>query len=320
MVFGVGCTEIGLLKKKLNEAKRTIKEHEDKFSLMAHWFTMPAELKNSLETVVSLEVLKEVGEDMKKFFDEVTRQTGMTIGDFKMRFKEVLKLCFKKMNKSGEFTSEFGNVFTPIVMTFIFLVCVVKGRNRIILDCIMINESLALSLLSILNLGVPAGQLANGLSRFAAEFGDDVIRVAFTKVLLGASIAIDALIVVITSIEIHKRPEPEETKKIKEAAEQLEQMFLAIADVYNATKKCESAASEAWTAIIVNSVPDDAEREDIKMAVRPHLPDKAWYCIKLQRLPTKGNNWLVKVPSSHSEQLLLQSHLIVKEKYCEVKE
>ncbi|GBN98152.1 hypothetical protein AVEN_132419-1 [Araneus ventricosus] len=316
VVLGSSATQIALLKKHLEEAKRTIKEHDEKFSLMAHWFTMPEELKKTLESVVSYEILKEVGEDLKKFFAEVTHKTNMTIGDFKIRFKEVLKLGMQKLNKSGKITSEFSDVFTPIVITFIFLVCLMKGKNRIILDCIMINQSLALSLISILNLGVPAGQLANGLIRGVGEFGDDFFKLAFAKILVGVSIAIDVLNIVLTSIEIHKRPEPQETKKIKDAAEQLEQMFLAIEKVYNGTKKFENAAPGEWTTIVVNSVPDDAGQEDIKKAVKPHLPDKAWYCIKLRRLPTKGNNWFVKVPTSHSEQLLQQSHLIIKEERC----
>ncbi|KAF8789134.1 uncharacterized protein LOC129956435 [Argiope bruennichi] len=322
VVAGTTGTEIALLKKKLEGARALVQQEMERFFAMTHWFSFPEEVKKALESLLSYNLLKEMAADLKKFFDEVTREANLTVGDFKLRFKEVLKLCMKKMITSSKITYEFGDDVAPVVMTFVFVFCLMKGQNRIVLDCVMITQRLAVGLLSVFDLGVQAGQLIGRLAlKGAASAGEALAKFAIMEALVGLGVLIDVVNVVLSSIDLHKRPETEATKKIKEAADKLEKVFSFIESVYNEVKKYKTLARtdvNDWTAVVVSHIPDDAEKEDIKTAVKPHLPEEAWSCIKLKKLPTNGNNWLVKVPTNHSQLLLEQSHLIINEKSCAV--
>ncbi|GBN42340.1 hypothetical protein AVEN_71733-1 [Araneus ventricosus] len=318
VVVGTTGTEIVLLKNNLEEAKTLVMQEEASFSTMAPWFIHTENLKKAIEFLVSYSLLKEMSQDLQDFHD--VHAMNLRVGSFVNRFKQALKLCIGKMFKSSNIMESFGIVVAPVIMTFVIVVCLLRYHNRIVLECAMQIDRLVLGMMSMMDIGVQAGRLTVGLAtKGAAAAGRAVPVVIATTVFVAASIAIDVVNVVLSSIDIHTRPEPEHAKKIKKAAEQLEKEFRCIESIYNELQKrkfINRPNVTEWKTFIINHVPDDAEQRDIKMAVRSQLLEEAWGCIKLQRLSTDGNNWIVKVPASHSQTLSQQSHIFIKDERC----
>ncbi|GBL92588.1 hypothetical protein AVEN_270842-1 [Araneus ventricosus] len=326
VVVGTTGTEIALLKNKLEEVKTLAMQEKASFSTMAQWFTHTEELKAALESLLDYCLLKEISEDVQKLLDGVMDPKKLTVGEFKHRFKYVLKLCMGKMCKLSKIREKFGDRVSPIVMTFVFVVCLMRDHNRIVLDSLIITQRLVLGLMSTLDIAAQTGQLAAGLAmKGTAAAGRAapaaVARIAVMGTLVALGVVIDVINVVLSSIDIHKRTQTKHAKKVKEAAEQLEKEFLFIESVYNELRKYKAISLTdvtEWTTIVVNHIPVQAGEEDLKMAVKLLLSEEAWGCIKLRRLPTSGNNWFVKVPASHSKKLLLEPYIIVKGETCAV--
>ncbi|GBN77686.1 hypothetical protein AVEN_226809-1 [Araneus ventricosus] len=326
VVVGTTGTEIALLKNKLEEAKTLAMQEEVNFSTMAQWFTHTKELKEALGSLLNYALVNEMSECVQKFLDGMINLKNLKVGDFKNQFKQVLKMCMGKMSKCSKIKDEFGDDVAPAVMTFIFVVCVMRDENRLVLDCVMITHHLALGLMSALDIGVHTSRMIVGLAtKGTAAAGRTapaaIARIAAMGTLVALGIVIDVLNVVLSSIAIHKRLQSKHAKIVKDAAEQLEKEFLFIESVYNELRKYKAISLTdvtEWTTIVVNHIPVQAGEEDLKMAVKLLLSEEAWGCIKLRRLPTSGNNWFVKVPASHSQMLLLQSELIIKGERCVV--
>ncbi|GBL76938.1 hypothetical protein AVEN_207198-1, partial [Araneus ventricosus] len=318
VVVGTTGTELGLLIKKLEEAKTLAMQEMENFSIMAQWFSHTQELKNALGHLIDCDLLNEMSEDLNKFHNEVKDN----FDSLKDGFKEVLTMCIGKMCKQSKIVKLFGVVFAPVVMTFVLVVCLLRDHNRIVLDCMLQVDRFAVGFMSTLGIGVQTGRLTVGLATKGAAAAGRAASVAIaTSVFVALGVVVDVVNVVLSSIDIHTRPEPEHAKKIKEAAEQLEKEFEFIKRVYDELKKWKSidrAYVNEWKTFIISHVPHAAAQIDIKMAVKPYLSEAAWGSIKLQRYSSDGNNWLVKIPASYSQMLSRQSHLIIKRQSCQV--
>ncbi|CAL1264689.1 unnamed protein product [Larinioides sclopetarius] len=325
VVVGTTGTEIALLKNKLEEAKILAMQEKSSFSPMAQWFTHAEELKAALEYLLDYGLLKEMSEDVKKILGGVMSTKALTV-EFKQRFKNVLKICMGKMCKMSKIREKFGDKIAPIVMTFLLVVCLMRDHNRIVLDSLIITQRLVLGLKSTLDIAVQTSNLAAGLAtRGTAAAGKAapaaVARIAVMETLVALGVVIDVINVVQSSIALHTRAQTRHAKKVKEAAEKLEKEFLFIENVYNELwqrKAISLVDVTQWTTVVINHVPVEAGEEDIKMAVKLLLSEEAWDCIMLNRLPTSGNNWFVKVPASHSKKLLLEPYIIVKGENCTI--
>ncbi|GBM60582.1 hypothetical protein AVEN_131587-1 [Araneus ventricosus] len=71
-----------------------------------------------------------------------------------------------------------------------------------------------------------------------------------------------------------------------------------------------------WTTIIIYHIPEGTDKTAIKNAVKHLLRVKAQDCINLKRLPTNGNNWLVKVPTCYSRTLLKEKFINIAKENC----
>ncbi|GBM59875.1 hypothetical protein AVEN_158607-1, partial [Araneus ventricosus] len=316
VVVGTTGTEMVLVKNRLEKVKTLIEEEKERFSSMAHWFIHPEELENAINSLVDYDILKEVAPEVQKFCAESDHE-NKTDDEFKNEFKQMLKNCIGKMNEGNKLTAEYGKELAPVVMTFVFVVCLMKDHNRIVLDCVMITQRLALGLLSVLDIGVLAGSLIGKLA--AKGVASAIAKFAVAEIFTCFGIIIDVLNVVVSSIDLHKRPDTVHTKQIKEVADKFEKVFLFIEGVYNETKKYKSPSDETqWITVIVSQAPGDADRTDLKMAVKKYLTEEGWRKMKIRRLETRGNNWLVKMPEIHSQMLLQQTHINIKGKDCAV--
>ncbi|CAL1264754.1 unnamed protein product [Larinioides sclopetarius] len=316
VVVGTTGTELVLVKNRLEKVKTLIEEEKERFSAMAHWFTHPEELENAINSLVDFDILTEILPEVQNFL-EISEQKKMTDDEFKNEFKQILKDSLGKMNKDNKLKNEYGNELAPVVITFVFVVCLLKVHNRIVLDCVMITQRLALGLMSVLDLGVLAGSLIGKLA--VRSVASTIAKFAVAEILTCLGIIIDVLNVVFSSIDLHKRPETKHTKKIKEVAEKFEKIFLFIEGVYNETKKYKSLIDESqWTTVVILHAPDDAGHEDFKIAIKQYLPEDGWRKMKIKRLETRRNNWLVKIPTIHSEMLLQQETMNIKGKNCVV--
>ncbi|CAL1264691.1 unnamed protein product [Larinioides sclopetarius] len=318
VVVGTTVTEVVLLKNKLEEAKTFFEQEKKDFSVMEKWFIHTQELKDALESWIDYSLLNEISKDLKEFENEV----NFNLDSLTDKFGNLLTMCIGKMIKQSKIVELFGVVFAPVVMTFVLVVCLIRDHNRLVLDCILEVGRLTAGVMSILGTGVQAGRLTVDLASTGAAAGGRAASVAIaTSVFIALGIAIDVVNIVWSSIDIHNCPEPEQARMIKEVAEKLEEQFLFIESVYEELKQwncIDLAYVYEWKTFIIKNVPHDAVQIDIKMAIKHHLSEEAWGCIKLQRHSIDGNDWLFKIPASHSKMLLEQSHLIVKSESCQI--
>ncbi|CAL1264693.1 unnamed protein product [Larinioides sclopetarius] len=231
VVVGTTGTEIVRLKNNLEEAKTLVMQEQASFLTMAPWFEHTEKLKTAINSLVSYSLMKEMSQVLQGFHD--VNATDLNVSSFVDRFKRALKICIRKMRESSNIMQSYG-VVAPAVMTFVIVVCLLRYHNRIVLDCAMQIDRLVMGMMSMMDIGVQTGRLTVGLaSKGAAAAGRAVPVVIATTVFVAASVAIDVVNVVLSSIDIHTRPITEHAKKIKEASEKLEKEFRCIESIYN---------------------------------------------------------------------------------------
>ncbi|GBM60584.1 Zinc finger BED domain-containing protein 5 [Araneus ventricosus] len=308
VVIGTTTKEIAYLEKHLKEVKKLIKKEKERFSSMTNWFSRPEQLENAINSLLDYNILQEIAKEVQKLTEEVTGEKDITEDEFKDQFQQVLKHCMGLMARDSKMIEEYGKELAPAVMTFVFVVFLMNDHNRIVIDCSLITQHLALGLMSVLDFGALAGKLISGSA---------IAEAAISEAVVWLGVAIDVLIAVLSFIDIYKRPETKHTKKIREAADKIEKVFLFIESVYRETKAYNSKTNATqWETVLVKRVPDDAGHADLRMAVKHYLPEEALGRVRIIRLPTKEKNWLVKVPASHSQMLLQQTEIEIKKKNC----
>ncbi|GBN93964.1 hypothetical protein AVEN_25539-1 [Araneus ventricosus] len=315
-VFGTGVVDgttvdkIVWMKCRMDEVKTLMKNEKERFSAMTDWLICPEELENAINPLLDCNVLKEIAQEVQKFTEAVTDQINMSEDEFTMQFKRVLKHCMGQMAKDSKVKKEYGKELAPAVMAFVFVVCLMNDHNRITLGCSVINQHMALDLMRELNFGTLAGELIGGSA---------IAKAAISETFVWFALVIDLLNSAQSFIDVYKRPHPEYTKRIKEAAEKFEKIFSHIERVYNDAKTYNSRTNVSqWKTFLVSRAPDDAGHGDLRMAVKHYLPEEALGRIKIIRLPTEERNWLVKVPAIHSLMLLQQTLINIKGRDCAV--
>ncbi|GFT39420.1 uncharacterized protein NPIL_309261 [Nephila pilipes] len=238
VVAGTAGVEIVLLKNKLDEAKTLVQEEEENFTRMRHWFTHSQELVNAIEDLVGEDLLKDLVEEGKKYFDNL--QLLYQENDEKL--KSVMKDIMGKICKSGNMVKEFGTDIAPIIISFVLVSCVISSRNRIILDCALLTHHLLLGLASTTDVGVATGRLVTGLVMNGASAAAKVIPGTVGRaVALGAfvalGIALDVLNVVLSSIEIHKGVKSKHVDEIHRVARLLEDEYTFLLNIHDEIRK-----------------------------------------------------------------------------------
>ncbi|CAL1264697.1 unnamed protein product [Larinioides sclopetarius] len=294
--------EIAYVKKRLDEVKELLEKEKEKFSYMTNWFSRPQELENSINYLVDYNIVNEIKKEVQKLTEEVTGEKDITEEEFKNQFGQLLKHCMGLMAKDSKMIDEYGKELAPAVMTFVFVVFFMNDHNRVVLDCSLITQHLALSLMDVLNIGTLTGSSA-------------IADAAVSKTFIWISVAINAMIAVLSLIDLCRQPETKHTKEIKEAADKIEKVYLFIESVYNKTLTYKPPE---YAAILVNNAPEDAEHADLRNAVSNYLPEEALNQIKVIRLPTEESSWLVKIPKIYSRVLLQQTEIKIKRKNCVV--
>ncbi|GBN20691.1 hypothetical protein AVEN_208267-1 [Araneus ventricosus] len=297
LVIGNAAGEISHLKEKLKEAVNLIEEEKKRFSAM-RWFSCPEEMENAISSLVDCHVLKRMAQEVETF-SKVTDKKDMTDDEFKNHYEQVLDYCMGQMAKDSKLIKEYGKELAPAVMTFVFVVCLMNDHNRIVLDCSLTT----LRLTSVLNIGALACIAVGAISKLLSVWW---------------GVSINLLLAVKSFIDAYKRPDTELTKKIREAADKIEEIFTYIERIYNETKKYKSHYNVTqWKTVLVSQTPDVTESVDLKMAVKDYLPETARGRIRLLKLQTKSD-WLVMVPAIHSQRLLKQKQIEIKGKNCKI--
>ncbi|GIY75293.1 hypothetical protein CEXT_485531 [Caerostris extrusa] len=251
VVVGTTGTEIVLLKKKLAEAKKLIKIEEENFKLMTHWFNQTQQLKKALEALVGMDLLKTMSDEVVQFLKDTANLAELKAGEYKEKFEYVMKTCVQQMHEFTNIAEELGPQIAPIVMSFIFVYCVLSGRNRIVLDGLMVTQRLALGLMSAVDITVEAGRLFAGLAVKGSSVGMSgkvaplaavsvagkvvpaaVSRIAALGFFVGLGIAIDIINMILASKEIHTGAKSKYADQITSAAGQLEEEYLFLQNVY----------------------------------------------------------------------------------------
>lgn len=237
VVAGTTGTEIVLLNNKLKEAKVLIAEEEENFSCLKHWFIHNEELMKAIEDLVGRELLQDMMEDVKKFFKEVEDKADT----YNQKLMELLKKCVGKMCCSEYVIKKFDAEISPIVMVFVFVVCLMSRRNRIILDCALITQRLALGLMSALGLSVQTGRCIAGLfMKGGAEAGKAVpaavARVVGFGVFVALGVAMDVLNVIHSSIDLHKGAKSSHAKEVRYVATLLKEEHSFLQNVHEEMK------------------------------------------------------------------------------------
>ncbi|GFR32335.1 uncharacterized protein TNCT_563781 [Trichonephila clavata] len=237
VVVGTTGTEIVLLRNKLNKAKALITEEEENFSCLKHWFIHNEALMKAIEDLVGHDLLQEMLEDVKKFFKEVEDNTDK----YNQKLMELLETCVGKMCCSKYIIKKFDSEISPIVMTFVFVICLMSGRNRIILDCALLTQRLALGLMSALGISVQTGRFVAGLvMKGGAEAGKAVpaavARVVGFGVFVALGIAMDVVNVVHSSIDLHKGAKSSHAKEVRHIADLLKEEHSFLQNVHKEMK------------------------------------------------------------------------------------
>ncbi|GBN85318.1 hypothetical protein AVEN_180686-1, partial [Araneus ventricosus] len=135
------------------------------------------------------------------------------------------------------------------------------------------------------------------------------------------AIILEIATIVLNSIDVNNGFLSPETSLIVELANKLEKDFNSYQKTYEMLEKSSKERLKIrditnWTTVIIYHIPEGTSETAIKNAIKPLLRKKAQDCIDLKRLPTNGNNWLVKVPTYYSQTLLKEKFIDIAKERC----
>ncbi|GFT62887.1 uncharacterized protein TNCV_1607071 [Trichonephila clavipes] len=229
VIVGTTGAELVLLKNKLEEAKALIKEEEENFSRMKHWFTHSEELVEAIEELIGNDLLQNLMEEGQKLFNAVKKASDGNLTN-------ILKEIMKKICESSNIVREFGIQIAPLVISFVLVALVISGKHRFVLNCALMTQSLMIGLMSTADVSVGAGRLVAGLAMSGTNAAARILPATIGRAIalgtfVALGIALDALNLVLASIEIHKGAQSSQADEVRRVANLLEEEYSFLMDV-----------------------------------------------------------------------------------------
>ncbi|CAL1264683.1 unnamed protein product [Larinioides sclopetarius] len=311
---GATVTELVLTEKGKDEAKEIIAEDRrrmEQLGLFGFW----VELNDAVDDLFGKSTASKILEDLIDFLNNVP-----PILDDIQPILKPLHTCLKLILPGITKFLLVGISLASVILSIFFVVFLIRRHGW----AILIHRHV-LGFVSAVDAGVEITRLIAAAGLSGSELGELIPRQLAGRIAVGATAAVgivlDIATIVISSNDLAKGSLSDEASMIFEVAKELESHLSSYKHVNEELLRCVARRLKkndvkCWTAVVVNHVPLNAGLVDITSAFKLYLSDEAWDCILLEKLPTSGNHWLVKVPTSHAQILLRQNHINIKRERC----
>lgn len=151
-------------------------------------------------------------------------------------FRNLVDTSVKEMSADGAIQAKFGVDFAPVVITFVFVVCLLSPRNRFVFECLVITHRLGLGLLGVLDVGVQLGRLVAGLVLRGGAAAAKILPQAAARAwalcaFSAAGLVIDVANVVVAAVDLHNGSQSEQAEAIRAVAKELEKELRFLEEV-----------------------------------------------------------------------------------------
>ncbi|GBM23531.1 hypothetical protein AVEN_130463-1, partial [Araneus ventricosus] len=306
--------ELVLTDNNLKEAKQIIAEDRRRLEKL-EVFEFFDKLDGAIDDLFGKSTSSKILNDIVDFLKKVP-----PILDDIQPIQKALHTCLKLILPGITQFLLVGISLAAVILSIFFVVFLIRRRG-----CAILTHRLALGLVSAVDASVEITRLIAAAGLKGSKLGELIPRQLAGKIVVGAmagvGIALDIATIVISSIDLAEGSLGDEISMISEVANKLESHLFSYQRVNDELQNCVDRRLKKndvtdWTAVVVNHVPLYSGHRDITTAFNQYLPDEAWDCIILERLPTNGNHWLVKVPTSHAQLLLRQTYINIEGEGC----
>ncbi|GFU60889.1 uncharacterized protein NPIL_53001 [Nephila pilipes] len=247
-VLGTSVAEIAFLKKRMTKAKAVLENDKEHFRHLQEWFERSNDLIEAIEKIVGFKIMADVQEELLLFYGQFKSLKNLIEENFMDRLKPLLTILIAKLLSNGYLLAKFGPDLAAVLISFILVMFFIPMRDSYLCDRLALIQRLTIGVCSGIGavsnfrtaaVGVMARKAMTEAVKGAPTVAENVPKIAARsiRVFAGIGIALDVTSIILTSIDLHKGSLSEQGKELKKVAEQLQEEFDFVEQVYNGLKK-----------------------------------------------------------------------------------
>ncbi|GFR30272.1 uncharacterized protein TNCT_107671 [Trichonephila clavata] len=247
-VLGTSVAEVAFLKKRMTKAKTALEVDQELFRHLQEWFERSNDLIEAIERIVGFKIMADIQEELLLFYAQFKDLRSFINDSFMDKLRPLLAILIAKLLESGNLLARFGPDLAAVLISFIVVMFFMPMRDSYLCDRLALIQRLtigvcggigAVSNFRTAAVGVMARKAMTEAVKGAPTVVENVPKVAARsiRVFAGIGMALDVTSIILTSIDIHKGSLSEQGKELKRIAEQLQEEFDFVEQVYNGLKK-----------------------------------------------------------------------------------
>ncbi|CAL1264679.1 unnamed protein product [Larinioides sclopetarius] len=242
-VFGSSIAEIVLLKKRMDQAKVIIENDSEKFRPLQKFFDRSNELMEALNEVIGFDLMNKIHEELKVFYQEYRSRKLQVDSNFMDKVRPIINNLVNLLVSHSNLLIRYGPEFTSVAISFVLAMFIAPMGDMVLFDRIVLIQRLTVGVLSGLEAGLSLRTAVAGVAARRALQGVPTVAENMPKlfarsfkIFAGIGLALDVSNIILTSIDIHRGSLSEHGKKLKEAADQLQEELEYVEQVHDTLK------------------------------------------------------------------------------------
>ncbi|GBN37283.1 hypothetical protein AVEN_160867-1 [Araneus ventricosus] len=239
-VFGSSIAEVVLLKKRMDQAKVIIEHDSEKFQPLQKFFGRSQELMEALNEVIGFDLMDQIHEELKVFYQEYRSRRIQVDSNFFDKVRPIINNLVNLLVSQSNLLVRFGPELASVAISFVLAMFIAPMGNMVLFDRIVLIQRLTVGVLSGLEAGLSLRTAVAGVTARRALQGVPTVAENMPKlfarsfkIFAGIGLALDVSNIILTSIDIHKGSLSEHGKKLKEAADQLQEELEYVEQVHD---------------------------------------------------------------------------------------
>ncbi|XP_055925824.1 uncharacterized protein LOC129957515 [Argiope bruennichi] len=239
-VFGSSIAEIVVLKKRLNQAKIIIEDDFEQFQPLRKFFDRSNELMEALNEVIGFDLMDEIHGELKSFYEEYRNRKTEVDSNFINKIKPMINFLVNLLISKTNLLFQFGPELASMAISFVLAMFIAPMHNMVLFDRIVLIQRLSVGVLSGLEAGLSLRTAVAGVTARRALQGVPTVAENMPKlfarsfkIFAGIGLALDVSNIILTSIDMKKGSFSEHGKKLKEAADRLQEEFEYVEKVHD---------------------------------------------------------------------------------------
>lgn len=234
--IGTTVTESVYLKTRLEQAKTVTEKDQEQFKSLQEWFDRSNDLMEAIDDIFGFNLVDAMPKEMKLLCTEFQKLKGQLDKNKMCKLLPILTNVIQILC-SGHMAAKFGVKLSASIISFIIplLIVVVNIYYRMtVTENLTPGPSSNIStIMSLSSLFSPKKTMKSAFSR-APSVAGKVPQVAskFMKAAAGIGIAMDSITILLTANDLRKGSVSEQEKELKGVAEDLQEEYDFIENVY----------------------------------------------------------------------------------------